>query len=189
MTSIIKVDTLQKANGATPTAADLGINTSGNVLQVDNGLFTGHMSIGTYNYTNVTNLSVTLTPKSTNSKFILKPSLSISCNYFSMGFRILRDSLIQSDYIASGVESRQATTAHVNPYKSGDTTGSNAYQAFYVSGEYVDNTSAPDTTTPITWLIQASCYNGGAINRGQSDNNNSAYFQSVSSFVVYEIQK
>jgi hypothetical protein len=158
MTSIIKVDTLQKANGATPTAADLGINTSGNVLQVDNGLFTG-------------------------------PSLSISCNYFSMGFRILRDSNIQSDYIASGVESRQATTAHVNPYKSGDTTGSNSYQAFYVSGEYVDNTSAPDTTTPITWLIQASCYNGGAINRGQSDSNSSAYFQSVSSFVVYEIQK
>jgi hypothetical protein len=189
MTSIIKVDTLQKANGATPTAADLGINTSGNVLQVGNGLFTGHMSIGTYNYTNVTNLSVTLTPKSTNSIFILKPSLSISCNYFSMGFRILRDSNIQSDYIASGVESRQATTAHVNPYKSGDTTGSNSYQAFYVSGEYVDNTSAPDTTTPITWLIQASCYNGGAINRGQSDSNSSAYFQSVSSFVVYEIQK
>jgi hypothetical protein len=133
MTSILKVDTLQKANGGTPTAADLGINTSGNVLQVDNGLFTGHMSIGTYNYTNVTNLSVTLTPKSTNSIFILKPSLSISCNYFSMGFRILRDSNIQSDYIASGVESRQATTAHVNPYKSGDTTGSNSYQAFYVS--------------------------------------------------------
>ena len=34
MTSIIKVDTLQKANGATPTAADLGINTTGTVLQV-----------------------------------------------------------------------------------------------------------------------------------------------------------
>ena len=33
MTSIIKVDTLQKANGATPTAADLGINVTGNVLK------------------------------------------------------------------------------------------------------------------------------------------------------------
>jgi len=114
MTSIIKVDTLQKANGGTPTAADLGINTSGNVLQVGNAVFTGHMSIGTYNYTNVTNLSVTLTPKSTNSKFILCPSLSISCDYFSMGFRILRDNNIQSDYIASGVESR---TSNNSPYK------------------------------------------------------------------------
>ena len=37
MTSIIKVDTLQKANGATPTAADLGINVTGTVLQVVEG--------------------------------------------------------------------------------------------------------------------------------------------------------
>ena len=189
MTSIIKVDTLQKANGGTPTADDLGINTSGNVLQVGSGVFTGHMSIGSSAYTNVTNLSVTLTPKSTNSKFILCPSLSISCDYFSMGFRILRDNNTQSDYIASGVESRTATTAHINPYKSGDTGGTNSYQAFYMSGDYADNTSASDTTTPITWLIQASCYNGGAINRGKSEANNSAYYQSVSSFVVYEIQK
>jgi len=189
MTSIIKVDTLQKANGGTPTAADLGINTTGNVLQVGSGVFTGHMSIGSSAYTNVTDLSVTLTPKSTNSKFILCPSLSISCDYFSMGFRILRDSNIQSDYIASGVESRIATTAHINPYKSGDTTGSNSYQAFYMRGNYADNTSASDTTTPITWLIQAICYNGGAINRGKSEANSSSYYQSVSSFVVYEIQK
>ena len=189
MTSIIKVDTLQKANGGTPTAADLGINTTGTVLQVGSGVFTGHMSIGSSAYTNVTDLSVTLTPKSTNSKFILCPSLSISCDYFSMGFRILRDSNIQSYYIASGVESRIATTAHINPYKSGDTTGSNSYQAFYMSGDYADNTSASDTTTPITWLIQAICYNGGAINRGKSEANSNSYYQSVSSFVVYEIQK
>ena len=34
MTSIIKVDQIQLANGSTPTAADLGINTTGSVLQV-----------------------------------------------------------------------------------------------------------------------------------------------------------
>lgn len=34
MTSIIKVDTLQTAAGGVPTAADLGINTTGTVLQV-----------------------------------------------------------------------------------------------------------------------------------------------------------
>lgn len=32
MTSILKVDTLQKANGATPTAADLGINVAGTII-------------------------------------------------------------------------------------------------------------------------------------------------------------
>jgi hypothetical protein len=34
MTSIIKVDTLQTAAGGVPTAGDLGINTTGTVLQV-----------------------------------------------------------------------------------------------------------------------------------------------------------
>jgi len=34
MSSIIKVDTLQTAAGGVPTAADLGINTTGSVLQV-----------------------------------------------------------------------------------------------------------------------------------------------------------
>ena len=34
MTSIIKVDQIQTAAGATPTAADLGINTTGSVLKV-----------------------------------------------------------------------------------------------------------------------------------------------------------
>ena len=34
MASIIKVDTIQTAAGGTPTAADLGINTTGTVLQV-----------------------------------------------------------------------------------------------------------------------------------------------------------
>jgi hypothetical protein len=34
MTGILKVDTIQKNNGATPTAADLGLNISGSILQV-----------------------------------------------------------------------------------------------------------------------------------------------------------
>jgi len=34
MTSIIKVDQIQNAAGGVPTAGDLGINTTGTVLQV-----------------------------------------------------------------------------------------------------------------------------------------------------------
>lgn len=34
MSSIIKVDQIQKADGSTPTAGDLGLNTTGSVLQV-----------------------------------------------------------------------------------------------------------------------------------------------------------
>ena len=42
MTSIIKVDTLQKANGATPTAADLGISGQ-HILQITNHSITSEI--------------------------------------------------------------------------------------------------------------------------------------------------
>ena len=74
MTSIIKVDTLQKANGATPTAADLGINTTGTVLQVVNK----SLPVGTLVYTSndlnwlsITASDTAVTSKSTNSKWIV----------------------------------------------------------------------------------------------------------------------
>ncbi|MDA8860418.1 hypothetical protein N9I36_00470 [Planktomarina temperata] len=72
MTSIIKVDTLQKANGATPTAADLGINTTGTVLQVvKSSVITTQFSINSTNHTEInTGFRVAITPKSTSSTII-----------------------------------------------------------------------------------------------------------------------
>ena len=189
MTSTIKVDTIQLSDGAVPTAADLGLNTSGAVLQVGNAVFTEVMNVGTSTFTDITNLSVSLTPKSTSSKFILCPSVSISCDYFSMGIRILRDGSTQNDYLATNTGNRVATTAHINAYRSGDTTASNSYQAWYIGGSYVDTTSGSDTTTSITWKVQAICYNGGKINGGDQESNTVSYYRSASSFLVYEVEK
>ncbi len=70
MTSIIKVDTLQKTNGATPTAADLGINTTGSVLQVVSANYS--TAINSDNNTWVdTGLSCAITPKFSNSKIMI----------------------------------------------------------------------------------------------------------------------
>ena len=70
MTSIIKVDTLQKANGGTPTAADLGINTTGTVLQVVSANYS--TAINSDNNTWVdTGLSCAITPKFSNSKIMI----------------------------------------------------------------------------------------------------------------------
>ena len=70
MTSIIKVDTLQKANGATPTAADLGINTTGTVLQVVQATHSSQISSSTGSAFNIT--TVDITPRSATSKFLVK---------------------------------------------------------------------------------------------------------------------
>jgi hypothetical protein len=75
MTSIIKVDTLQKANGGTPTAADLGINTTGNVIQVVTYTDTSVSNFITSSSGYVTSDSLpraTITPKFSNSKVLIQ---------------------------------------------------------------------------------------------------------------------
>jgi hypothetical protein len=44
MTSILKVDVIQKLDGSTPTPADLGLNVSGSVLQVFNHKTTSRLT-------------------------------------------------------------------------------------------------------------------------------------------------
>ena len=70
MTSIIKVDTLQKANGATPTAADLGINTTGTVLQVVENAFTSNNVTSSTAYV-ASDITATITPTSSSSKILI----------------------------------------------------------------------------------------------------------------------
>jgi hypothetical protein len=75
MTSIIKVDTLQKANGATPTAADLGINVAGNVIHTEMFTNAQDQDVQTNSWTQVWTFSYT--PKLTNSKLIFSSSLDL----------------------------------------------------------------------------------------------------------------
>lgn len=68
MSSIIKVDQIQLANGSTPTAADLGLNVSGSVLQVVTYTWASQ-----FTYSGQTKVSVNtlqITPKSSTSKII-----------------------------------------------------------------------------------------------------------------------
>jgi hypothetical protein len=69
MTSILKVDNIQKANGSVPTAGDLGINTTGSVLQMPFTQYTSTTTVSTSANTDATVdvLSVNITPKSTSS--------------------------------------------------------------------------------------------------------------------------
>ena len=69
MASILKVDQIQTAAGGTPTAADLGINTSGNVLQVVTA--TSESAGATTSTSFVSYMSANITPSSTSSKILL----------------------------------------------------------------------------------------------------------------------
>lgn len=77
MSSILKVDQIQLANGNTPTAGDLGLNTTGNVLQVveaDGSQFVTQ-TVGSWQDV----MSATIIPTSSSSKVL------VICHYAAYG--------------------------------------------------------------------------------------------------------
>ena len=72
MSSIIKVDTIQTAAGGTPTAADLGLNTTGSVLQVVQSQLATPVAV-TLNtgFTEITGLTQSINLSSSSSKVLI----------------------------------------------------------------------------------------------------------------------
>ena len=78
MASILKVSQLQKPDGSTPTAADLGIDVAGSVVQVVQNLQAGDISISSSavndpnsaSWTS-TGISASITPKYADSKILV----------------------------------------------------------------------------------------------------------------------
>jgi len=190
MTSTLKVDQIQLADGSVPTIGDLAINDSGTVLQLQRDVLKTTASISASSWTDI-GLSVTLTPKSTNSKFILCTSVTGSVGYFSWGMRLVRDGSPIPESVATGAGSRLTSTLAHNDYNagSGDTTNSNQYQMHTLAGSFHDTTSASDTTTAITFKVQTHFYHAGSINRSVEDGDSSSRHRCTSSLVVYEVEK
>jgi len=79
MSSIIKVDQIQLADGSTPTAGDLGLNTTGAVLQVVQNAYEGTTSVTSGSYVD-TNLTASITPTSSSSTIYVFTSLGWAIN-------------------------------------------------------------------------------------------------------------
>ena len=139
MTSIIKVDTLQKANGGTPTAADLGINTTGTVLQVQHNIFNGNAGASTTTYVSFGRY-IDITPKYANSRIVITWSgtayaHSNSNGYFTI-FRTLSGGSATNMYNNGDYDtnsSQQALRQVGVP-----TSGSTGYFPSYIS--FIDTT-------------------------------------------------
>ena len=125
MTSIIKVDQIQTASGATPTAADLGINVTGNLLQV--------VSQEVISYTAVASTTskivyASLTTKAANSKFLIQGQVATrGVNTYqdvdlalAMGYKTGSGSSSSTDY----------TQIHPSNFTRENVAGLNAYLSF-----------------------------------------------------------
>lgn len=184
MSSILKVDTLQKPDGSTPTAADLGIDvdTTGRILQVQQYIINTEQSMSASNNWVSTPLSVSITPQDANSLLIVRTNISVGDTGSSAyaGFRLTRDGSIISDMINSTSGS----------YKQGTASGGWAGNGNWRDTIPIEYVTTAGSTSATTFAIQASGYAGRTIyfNRGL-DTSDGNHVSSVSTIVVYEISQ
>ena len=124
----------------------------GGIIQVENVKKTDTFSTTNNSFVDVTGLSLTITPHSTNSKTIVCLSIAICGDYYASYARILRKVSGQSD-----VELFTGTAAGVRPISAVCATGDNGIQdshgqIFMVHRQFVDE---PGTTSEITYQVQA----------------------------------
>lgn len=114
-------------------------------------------NLATATWTDLANLSVTVTPKSASSRFLIMYSINANMGVSGRGFgiQILRNATVVSGPLQSyEVYSGSGGDMRVKP-----------------SFQYIDS---PATTSAITYKLQASAYNNGAIGFQES-----AFYSSI----------
>ena len=148
MSSILKVDQIQLANGSTPTAGDLGLNTTGSVLQVKNAEVN---SVATYSNSasasDIAGLTINITPKFSNSYIYITCHISYSTSNQGCGnqIRLKRD----GTHIARGFH---ASTSDGwfgldNNFSQPNSSG----LVMNASGFHLDQ---PNTTSQVTYQVE-----------------------------------
>jgi len=155
MASIIKVDTIQTAAGGTPTAADLGINTTGNLLQVVRNTYATQTALSTDAYTD-TGLTATITPKSSTSTILVIAVMQyrLECTTtgqdVGIGFKILRGST--SIYTSATTYSNYIYYPGLSSYN------------FRSNSTYTAEDTSHGSTSELTYKVQMGGYNASSGN-------------------------
>ena len=137
----------------------------GKLLQVQSTTKTGHFTHNTTTVTDITGLSVSITPSSTSSKIFIIADIFMSgtTNTYA-GFRLLRDS----------TAIRQTTAIDGTDNRFMGTIGSHTDQDRYVRSVGLNFLDSPNSTSSVTYKIAVSSLYGSNtvhINRtGATDN-------------------
>ena len=161
------------------------VPSGGGVLQVLQGFKTDTFSTTSTSLQDVSGLSVTITPTSSSSKFLIMVNMTFLNTLFVGPVALIRN----------GTEIGLADAAGVRPrnflYYSNSTNSATDGQWVRNSMDYLDS---PATSSAITYKIQASARadaQGGTmyINRSLADRNTVSYdARGVSSIVVMEVK-
>jgi hypothetical protein len=188
-TTALTINTSQNATFAgTLTTAAKGIAAAslpaGSVLQVLQGFKTDTFSTTSTSLQDVSGLSVTITPTSASSKFLIMVNMTYLNTFFCGRIVLLRNSTAIGNADAAGIRPTDFL------YYS-NTSNTNADGPWV--RESMDYLDSPATLSAITYKIQSSARADGQggtmyINRTYPDRNTTSYDpRGVSSIVVMEI--
>tara|TARA_B100000683_G_scaffold87112_1_gene85969 strand:+ start:8485 stop:9069 length:585 start_codon:yes stop_codon:yes gene_type:complete len=192
MASILSVEQLQGlAAGSTPNTITIPsgqtLYAPGHVINTYQATKTDVQAVNNFAMVDVTGLSITLTPKSASSKFLIHYRVPCSGNYFTTYLNLLRDTtILGANADGAGDNRLRVTSCHVS-----DQTISNSHGIMHVhTHAFLDS---PATTNQITYKIQ-TCSRGSGnshvnyINRSVPDRAQGEYdARTISTMVIQEI--
>jgi hypothetical protein len=151
---------------------------AGAVLQVVSTTKTDVFSTTSTSFTDITGLSVSITPSSTSSKILVMCNVngSVSSVSFQAGLRLVRDSTAIAIGDAAGSRSRGF----------GQLSSANTWQMTFAGATFLDS---PSSVASLTYKIQALAQSGVTLNINQNSDNadNVQTLRGVSSITVMEI--
>ena len=159
--STIKVDTIKKVNDSVPKASDLGLNVTGNVLQVVSNHVTSQHSTSTTGEEDITDMNVTITPSSTSSKILILVQMVVGS-----GQNTANHYTLKRGSTAIGVGSTDGSRTQASFCFDGGNSDSN--RAMTLSFHHLDS---PSTTSATTYKITTFKFSTGSsfrLNRVQS---------------------
>jgi hypothetical protein len=145
---------LIKTNAIQTTGGKPILNSTGGILQVVQVVKTDTFSTSGFSWTDVTGLSVTITPSSASSKIMVLLDTKVgSNNDYGVNLRLVRGST--PIYLGDLNGNRVQVSSWVTTYGNANTT--QGYNMTSVSLNYLDS---PSTTSATTYKIQLSSYSG-----------------------------
>ena len=149
------------------------------MLQVLSSVKTATQTTTSDSFSDVTDLSIAITPSSTGSKILVLVSLN--------SFGPSGAAQIQTILLRGATKIFAGDTAGSRTPVFGYLLTSDAASMYYIGATFLD---APSTTSSTTYKVQFRSTTSGqavGINRGKDDADNAAYGRSASSITVMEI--
>ena len=161
--SEIRVDAIKTRSGNVPKASDLGLNTTGNVLQVVQGTKVTGNAVTNTSYA-ASGLTVNITPTSSSSKVL------VTCNWWA-GYPSTNNGQTYTLYRDSTNLDQSSSRTGFNQIGSSVDNNNETFQGLAMSLQFLDS---PSTTSQVTYELYHKMDGGtGYFNKNQNGDSGS----------------